>query len=617
MSMHRALSPPLIKAYDLLAAQPIAATGLSEKERNLIVISAIADASGQEHVLSRFGDDVWDLRPFFEQSNAIESQKKIVWPDDCPAALVADCKAVLYAWFKRGFAGSRPPIARTISGVVVRSAVPLMRWLYALGVSRFDQISPIHVSNYIHLCKTELKLPPKAVYDRLRILDLLWVFSQETIYPLQRTPWGNSTLWRIAGLTGPGGADTTARTPVIPAEVQAKLFSYCEQVLREAPEVLSNRKPDWGDRDTELVRIRDAVLYIVSITSGMRNEEAIGIETQSWRTEWKNGVEFHWLSTVEHKTRKGKVEYLIPPVTIPALEILTEYAKPLQERLAKEIQRLESKNTTLSESERLVRLDKAKRDRKKLFLCLKGKNATHEARVQALSSDASADAFGRLAKAAGVDWNLLPHQCRRTYARMIVESKMGRRSLVFLKWQLKHSSMSMTQLYASNPLQDAAIFDEIFEEMITFKTDLIETWLDDRPLAGGAGRKITKLRAVAIKGREQLLAQTAAAIHIRATGHGWCLAEEKGCGGAGLYEATRCGDCKNSVIDETFKATWSGILEQQEELIKIVDAGPAVLQRAQNDLRIATQVMQDLGVAVSADGNSFDPDTNLKNDENE
>ncbi len=31
---------------------------------------------------------------------------------------------------------------------------------------------------------------------------------------------------------------------------------------------------------------------------------------------------------------------------------------------------------------------------------------------------------------------------------------MGRTSLVFLKWQLKHSSMSMTQLYASNPLQE-------------------------------------------------------------------------------------------------------------------------------------------------------------------
>lgn len=37
---------------------------------------------------------------------------------------------------------------------------------------------------------------------------------------------------------------------------------------------------------------RDAVLYIVSITSVMRNDEAIGIEVGAWRKELKNGVTF-------------------------------------------------------------------------------------------------------------------------------------------------------------------------------------------------------------------------------------------------------------------------------------------------------------------------------------
>lgn len=52
--------------------------------------------------------------------------------------------------------------------------------------------------------------------------------------------------------------------------------------------------------------IRDAVLYIVSITSGMRNDEAIGIEAGSWRREYKNGVVFCWVSTIEHKTGKER-----------------------------------------------------------------------------------------------------------------------------------------------------------------------------------------------------------------------------------------------------------------------------------------------------------------------
>lgn len=69
---------------------------------------------------------------------------------------------------------------------------------------------------------------------------------------------------------------------------------------------------------------------------------------------------------------------------------------------------------------------------------------------------------------------------------------MGRSSLVFLKWQFKHSSMSMTQLYASNPMQDASLFDEVLEEMTNFKVDLIESWLGDQPLSGGAGHEIKR-----------------------------------------------------------------------------------------------------------------------------
>lgn len=93
---------------------------------------------------------------------------------------------------------------------------------------------------------------------------------------------------------------------------------------------------------------------------------------------------------------------------------------------------------------------------------------------------------------------------------------MGRASLVFLKWQFKHSSMSITQLYASNPLQDASLFDEILAETTEFKADLIESWLGDQPLSGGAGRKIMKTRVIALENRTALLTQTAAQVHVRA-----------------------------------------------------------------------------------------------------
>lgn len=156
--------------------------------------------------------------------------------------------------------------------------------------------------------------------------------------------------------------------------------------------------------------------------------------------------------------------------------------------------------------------------------------------------------------------------------------------------------MSMTQLYASNPMQDASLFDEVLAEMTDFKVDLIESWLGDQPLSGGAGRAIKRVDAIALESRHALLAETASYVHIRATGHGWCLAQEKGCGGAGLYEATRCVDCKNAVIDDSFADVWQGLYQQQRELLAIDDAGPAVRQRAERDVQWARQVMTDLGM---------------------
>lgn len=586
------------KAFDLLATQPITAAGMTAAQRDLIVVSAVADSSGSEHVLSYFGDASWDLRPFYHQTNVSDCHKVIEWPADCSPAMVKDCKAVLYAWFKRGLPGSKPPVARGIFSAALASAIPVMRWLKQIGIEQFDEVRPLHVSNFFHLSKVEMGLKPMTVYNRLRIFDLLWLFRNETLHPLQQSPWGNSNIWRYTGIKAIKQAEEAGgragRTAIIPRDVQARVFTYCENILKQAPDILKIRHQMlWADRNSDLIQIRDAALYILSITSGMRNEEAIGVESGSWRKEVRDGTEYHWVATVEHKTLKGKVEYLVPELTINALEIMREYARPLQAKLAEEIMLLEAGSTTLSEKERLIRLEKAKSDSKKLFLCLV--HGVHS-RIDALSSTASRIAFGRLATAAGVDWDLQPHQCRRTYARMVVESKMGRASLVFLKWQLKHSSISMTQLYASNPLQDAAIFDEILQEMTYFKMDLIDSWLEDRPLTGGAGREISRLRAITIDNRSDLLAQTAAQVHIRATGHGWCLAEEKGCGGAGLYEATRCEGCKSSVIDETFLATWRGILDQQKELLAIADAGPAVQQRALRELRIASQVMKELGV---------------------
>lgn len=104
----------------------------------------------------------------------------------------------------------------------------------------------------------------------------------------------------------------------------------------------------------------------------MRNEEAIGVEAGSWRSEVRDGVEFHWVATTEHKTGKGKVEFLIPELTVKVLDLMSHYAKPLQEKLALEIAELECNPTHQDRTSRMLRLAKAKRDARKLFLCTAG-----------------------------------------------------------------------------------------------------------------------------------------------------------------------------------------------------------------------------------------------------
>ena len=596
-------SNAVLKAYDILVAQPVTANGLSPKERDAIVISAIISDKGETLVLSQFGDAQWDLRPFFDQANVAESYKIIAWDMSMPPALIDDCKAVAYAWFKRGLPRSKPPVARGITTFAVASVMPFVRWLKNLGVSRFADVRPLHISNYVCHCKDELKLRPLPLYGRLRVIDFLWVFSADTMFPLQRYPWGDASLWRVCGIGKIKGADaagkSVGRTDIIPPIEQSKIFNYCEEVVWQAKGELAVSGIGYYPSDDRMsIRVRDAVLYIVSITSGMRNDEAIGVEVGAWRRELKSGVVFCWVSTIEHKTGKGRVEYLVPELTLDALDLLARYSVTIRKELEQEIRSLARITHPSNPAEHLLRLEKARKDSKKLFLGRHAKGGKlKEKHVEALSGQGSNEAFERLAKAAGSDWPLRTHQCRRTYARCFVESRMGRASLIWLKWQFKHSSMSMTQLYASNPQQDLTLFDEILHQMTEFKIDLIESWLDDRPLAGGAGEKIVELRAIPIKDRAALLAQTAPHANIRATGHGWCIATERGCGGAGLYEATRCPGCKNSVIDEFFADTWQDIYIQQQELIKIEDAGPAVRQRAERDLQVALDVITSLGLS--------------------
>ena len=573
-------------------------------------VSSIRDDHGVEHILSRFEDGVWDLSPYFEQSNVPASMKVIVWPSDIPLDLIHDTKSIVYAWFKLGRPGYSAAIARTVFIAAV-SAGPILRWLASHGVMAFDQIRPLHLATYMRVCQDDDQLRPRGLQTRFQIIDLAWTFRERLHRPLSQYPWGEGSFSNYCGARSGDGVALThkgvGKTPVIPSTVQAAVFAHCESIFTQAHQLLDKRDDGELGPSSETMRdLRDACLYLLSITSGMRNEEVIGIEVGAGRTESRDGVEYCWITSVEHKTGKGRVEYLVPAMSLKALEVVERYSAPLRAALQIEASSLESAlSTPMATDSRLrciKRLAQVRSDANRLFLgVIYGKFN----QITALSAIASRVAFLRLAVKVGVDWKLSPHQTRRTYARTFVESRMGRQSLVFLKWQFKHSSISMSQLYAANPDQDPALYEDILAEYFDIKKELLGNWGDSgSKLSGGAGRKIIEMRATTVASRESLVANTATQINIRATGHGWGIAQEGGCGGAGLYESTRCVDCKNSVIDDEHFDAWRGIYEQHREMLELDDLGPVATARVRRDFALATKVMMELGMPAStvADG---------------
>jgi len=131
--------------------------------------------------------------------------------------------------------------------------------------------------------------------------------------------------------------------------------------------------------------------------------------------------------------------------------------------------------------------------------------------------------------------------------------------------------------------------------------EVITHWLDEDVLiTGGCADAIRAFRTGneqlrTYKGRREMALRIADTVFIRATGAAWCTADDGGCGGRGAIEATRCGDCANSVIDDKNLRRWMAIYQQQLELREIQDLGPAAEVQIERDIQRCEQVLSDLG----------------------
>lgn len=545
------------------------------------VISSVNDASGREVVLSRYGDDRWELWPYFEQSNISPSGKKIDW-HPIPAWLRPEYKAVVYCYWTEGLPGMRRPVVRSVIQFVQKLRA-FGFYLVMIGVKSWSEVHPIHLSGFVHHRKTVDKVKASTIANELIGIEILYRFRSAA--GLRFVPWPNSSA--VAEAKWVQDRRQQGATPLIPEPILKTLFNSAERILADAERLLDER--DRGERltgyDVGLNGLRDACFFLIGLLTGMRCEEIIGIEVGASRADARQDITFHWVRSIEHKTKKGHVEYLMPALGHRVLAIMERWSEPLRTELRAYI------DQPASEVKALRRKAEAIADAKRLFLGRGGAGR----QIRALSGLACRERMQKFADHAGADWKLRPHQLRRTYAWTFARHRLG--SLLFLKEQFKHSSISMTQLYAANPMQDDALYEDLFEEIANRKVELVEGWLNsDQPLAGRAGEKIVKLRAHDFPDRAAMIRETAEIATIRSTGHAWCLAQDDGCGGAGLYEPTRCAGCADAVIDEGQRIVWHELHAHQAELLEEAQAlGPATVHRVRRDLKRSESVLAALG----------------------
>ena len=278
----------------------------------------------------------------------------------------------------------------------------------------------------------------------------------------------------------------------------------------------------------------------------------------------------------------------MPAVGHEILRILERVSTPLRERLREQLAQWEADASTYDPGKRLQRIARARADLKRLFLGI------GSAGIGSVSGTRWCGIMKEFAQQAGTTWDLAPHQLRRFYSWIFVCHRLG--SFHFLKEHFEYSNLDFSLLYAANRQQELAIYDEILEEVRAQKVDIIQGWLaDDRPLSGGAGKKIMQLRVFKQQNRQAMIEEMSGKLNLYSTGHSWCLAQDEGCGGTGLYERARCIDCGNGVIDATFKPVWQEIHDRQVELLgELEELGPGAAGRVRTELDGSSSVLEDL-----------------------
>ena len=604
-----------------ITSQPDDIRGLSSAERDkLIVATTLVD--GHWVIVSRYGDDIWQLTGF---PNNVSFQQRRITFSSVPPAFRAVVKAMFYRYLRRGRSGSERPKGSTITDLFNGSS-PFLRHLEALKLDHLGAVSPTIAATYVAACRAHMQiykkkpLSKRALQARFDAVETIYELSQFTDDKILQHPWPDSSSRAIAGRIGfiPG-----AGTPLIPDDIFCTLFEQAHQQvehgmsmfeLRDGLQTTAEKHKRLSDRgiydaktrylnsmgwkgglrkfNRSLISLRTACYIVLASTSGCRNHELANLQSGAHhRTEDDEGTIYHWMRSKSEKTDEGMHDWMIPEAAVRAIRVMEHWAAPYQAKIAAEINQRRRINTQDPQ------ITEAKKHAHSLFLGLPTKN---DNTVRTLSTDSWNGYLRDFATDCGFNWKLASHQFRRKFANYAAHSRFG--DLRYLKEHYAHWSLDMTLGYAMDDSWgqhlDLELYSEIQDELEDIKLGVVDNWIGDESLAGGYGRAIKGWKRkpenlLIFKDRASMLKSISESTAIRSNGHAWCTADNDGCVGNTL-ERTRCTGCDQSVIGSIHAPIYQRLYDDLKELLLCKDIGEGGRLRVERDLNRCREVLVQL-----------------------
>ena len=341
-----------------IESQPGEIRELPEIDRDALIVSAIL-VDDHWVILSRYGDDIWLLDGF--TSNVPDNLRRQDF-SRVPCAFKDVMKALLYRYLRRGRAGQKRPRASTLRNFF-ENALPFLRHLNALKLTRFGAVTPMVCAYYVAECRAYQQtsrnqgkpLSQSALERRFMAVEALHELSQYTHDPIPLHPWPDTSANTLAG--SGTARKQGGKTPLMPDEVLCALFeSAYEKVqhgkalldLRDALNAVAAQRRrqvartvieaknrhlatlGWegglGAFNQAILDLRTACYIVLASTSGCRNHELANVQSGAHHcTEDDEGTIYHWMRSRSDKTNTGVHDWMIPEVAVRVLRLMERW----------------------------------------------------------------------------------------------------------------------------------------------------------------------------------------------------------------------------------------------------------------------------------------------------